>query len=166
MNIQEGVFLAICAITIGSALMAVVLKNVFYCALWLSLCLFGVAGIFVYLNSEFLAIIEVIVYIGAISVAIIFAIMLSETMYVTKEKRNPRKFFRSLAVGVALFIVMRRVLSRAFWASAPIEGDYSIGAIGRALLTNQVLAFEAVSIVLLIAIIGALTILEGRRTDS
>lgn len=161
--IQEVVFGLIVTVTLVSALMAVWHKNVFYNALWLSLCLFGVAGIFIYLNSEFLAVIEIIVYIGAISVAIIFAIMLSETMYVKSEKRNPLKVIRSVAAAAGLFIVLRRILSATTWASAPIEGDYSMKAVGHSLLTTQIVAFEAVSVVLLIAIIGALIILEKKK---
>src|SRR3989338_4453474 len=123
MTLPDIFFAAICMVMIVSALMAVSLKNVFYNALSLILCLFCVACVFIYLNSEFLAILEIIIYIGAI-----------------------------------LFFGIFKILKKSGWPLASIYGDYSMAAIGRSLLTTNVLPFEAVSLVLLVAIIGALVI--------
>src|SRR5438045_2091421 len=103
------------AITLLGAVLAVGLKNVFYNALSLILCLFGVATIFVYLNSEFLAIMEVIVYIGAISIAIIFAIMLSRPMLPTSEPRNFGKILRSGILGALLFAALVKMIRQTSW---------------------------------------------------
>ena len=154
--IQDIVFIGIVTITLAGAFMAVWLKNVFYNALSLILSLFGVACLFIYLNSEFLAIMEVIIYIGAIAVAIIFAIMLSKPSLLTEGKRSAAKVLRSLIIAGLLFFGLWLTLRRTTWPEAGVEGDYSIRAIGRALLTTNILPFEAVSLVLLVAIIGAL----------
>ena len=163
MMLQDVVFILIAFVTIAAALMAVWHRNVFYNAMSLILCLFGVACLFIYLNSEFLAILEVIIYIGAISVAIIFAIMLSETMYTKHETRSKAKLLRAVATGAALFLLLGRAFKNTTWKTASPEGDYSMREIGRMLLTNQLVAFEAVSLILLVAIIGALTILQLRK---
>src|SRR3989344_6272915 len=160
--IADLVFLVIVTLTLTAAFMAVWLKNVFYNALSLIVCLFGVACLFIYLNSEFLAIIEVIVYIGAISIAIIFAIMLSQPMFQKNESRNRGKVLRSLLIAGLLFAGITRTLRATQWPVASVEGDYSMKAMGRAFLTTSLLPFEAVSLVLLVAIVGALFILSGK----
>lgn len=163
--IQDAVFIGIAAITLIGAVLAVSLKNVFYNALALILCLFGVAATFIYLNAEFLAVMEVIIYIGAISIAIIFAIMLSQPMFQQSEKRSLPKLARSAAIAAALFAGLWMTLNSARWPQAGRgSDDYSMRAIGKMLLGPAVLPFEAVSIILLIAIIGALLLSssEGR----
>ena len=156
--ITEIVFAVLVAITLIGALLAVALKNVFYNALSLILCLFGVASLFIYLNSEFLAIMEVIVYIGAISIAIIFAIMLSRPMTQKDEPANFGKILRSSLLGILFFGVLANMISSTQWPVTSQEGDYSIKAVGRMLLSSQALPFEVISLILLIAIIGALVI--------
>lgn len=163
--IIDAVFFAIVIMTLTAAFMAVWLKNVFYNALSLIVCLFGVACLFIYLNSEFLAIIEVIVYIGAISIAIIFAIMLSQPMSQKNEPRNSTKTLKSLLIAGFLFAGIFRTLSATQWSAGSVDGDYSMKAIGRALLTTSLLPFEAVSLILLVAIVGALVISSGRNIE-
>ena len=156
MSPQDLIFLGVAGITLAGAGLAVTLKNVFYNALSLILCLFGVACLFIFLNSEFLAVIEVIIYIGAIAVAIIFAIMLSRPMLQKNTKQNLLKTLRSLGVSALLFAGLVRVIRSTPWPAPFTDGDYSLRAIGKNLLTVNVLAFEAASLVLLVAMIGAL----------
>src|SRR3989338_873178 len=163
MNIADTIFIILAVIVIVAAWLAVWLKNVFYNALALILCFFCVAGIFIYLNAEFLAIMEVIVYIGAISIAIIFAIMLSRPMFQKNEKRDPGKMLRSLAIAALLFFGLNKAIRLTQWPAASLEGDYSMQAIGRMLLKKSVLPFEVISLVLLIAIIGALVVSKTKH---
>lgn len=158
MTLQDAVFLGIVGITLLGGVLAVWLKNVFYNAMSLILCLFGVAGLFIYLNCEFLAVVEVIIYIGAISVAIIFAIMLSKPWSRQHNPRNIQKVIRSLLASSLLFVGLAQIIRRTPWPAANPEGDYSMGSIGKALVSAYALPFETVSLVLLIAIIGALLI--------
>jgi NADH-quinone oxidoreductase subunit J len=158
MSLQDIVFLGIAGITLLGAALAVWPKNVFYNAMALILCLFGVAGLFIYLNSEFLAVVEVIIYIGAISIAIIFAIMLSKPWTQQHGHRKGGKVLRSLLAAGALFFGLFQILRSSPWTQASSDGDYSMQAIGRSLLSVYALPFEAVSLILLIAIIGALVI--------
>ena len=164
--LADVVFILIVGMTLVGAVLAVGLKNVFHNALALIMCLFGVACLFIYLNSEFLAILEVIVYIGAITVAIIFAIMLSQPMLKKQEPRDIKKILKSLVISVLLFIGIIRILNATTWPAVSPEGDYSIRQIGKALLTTNVLPFEAVSLVLLIAIVGALLISSQKDASS
>ncbi len=164
MNLADFFFMAVAGITLLGAFFAVWHKSVFYNALSLILCLFGVAALFIFLNSEFLAVVEVIIYIGAISIAIIFAIMLSRPLFEKSEKPEPKKLLRSLVIAALLFTGLVRVIRLTQWplVTDPAQGDYSMRAVGKALLTTNLLPFEAVSLILLIAIVGALLISNTR----
>lgn len=161
--IQEAVFIAIAAITLIGAYLAVWLRNIFYNALGLILALAGVAGLFLYLNCDFLAVMQVIIYIGAISIAIIFAIMLSRPAFRQSEPRDTFKVIRSLAIAALAFGAVWGALRATTWSLADTSGDYSIRALGRGFLGEYALPFEVVSVVLLVAIIGAL-LLSGKET--
>jgi NADH-quinone oxidoreductase subunit J len=103
--------------------------------------------------------------VGAISIAIIFAIMLSQPMSPVHEKRAGGKVARAFAVALLLFVGLVKSLRHTAWPQNP-DGDFSVRAIGKNLLTNAVLPFEAVSLVLLIAIIGALVISNTKERSS
>lgn len=160
--IADALFLFFAGVTLVGALLAVTLPKVFYNALSLILCLAGVAAMFLFLDAEFLAVMEVIIYIGAIAIAILFAIMLSQPMQAAKEPRSRAKTIRAAVAAGLLFLGLSRAIGRAQWPIAVPDGDYSIGALGRALLSTNMVAFEAVSLVLLVAIIGAL-VLTGTK---
>ena len=162
MNLQDLVFVGIVGITLLGGVLAVWPKNVFYNAMALILCLFGVAGLFIYLNSEFLAVVEVILYIGAISVAIIFAIMLSKPWSQQTGHRNAQKVLRSLLAASLLFTGLVQIIQHTAWLNSAAQGDYSVRGIGKSLVSVYALPFEAVSLVLLVAIIGALVISNSK----
>jgi NADH-quinone oxidoreductase subunit J len=157
MSLADIVFLGLTAVTLFGAFLAVWLRNVFHNALGLILSLFGMAALFIYLDAEFLAVIQVIIYIGAISIAIIFAIMLSRPWSQKQAPRDTAKVSRALLAAALLFTGLLGLLRKTAWPSVE-SGDTSIRGIGRALLTVYALPFEAVSLVLLVAIIGALVI--------
>src|SRR5512139_3066092 len=77
MLMQQVIFIILAAVTLGAAIMTVTTPSMFRAALWLVLAFFGIAGIFILLHAEFLAVAQVLIYVGAISTLIIFAIMLS-----------------------------------------------------------------------------------------
>ncbi|MCG3175640.1 MAG: hypothetical protein MOGMAGMI_00573 [Candidatus Omnitrophica bacterium] len=162
MNLADSVFIGLAVVTVLGALGAVAFRALFYNALSLVLCLFGVAGLFIYLHAEFLAVMEVIIYIGAISVAIIFAIMLSRPMDKSDEPRSPSASLRGAVCAALVFAGLWRLLSGARWAQGSGQLP-DMRDIGKALLTTDVLPFEAVSLVLLVAIIGALVLSSPRE---
>lgn len=165
-NMADIAFLAFAAITVLGAFIAVWPHNVFHNALGLILSLLGVAALFIFLNCEFLAIVEIIIYIGAISVAIIFAIMLSQPWFGQKSKRDKLKVTRALLTATLLFLSLYQIVAVTNWPSTSPEGDYSVRLIGKALLTSHALPFEVVSLVLLVAIIGTLVVSGSRESGS
>ena len=165
--IGDAVFLLFVLITLVGAVMAVSLKNIFHNALSLALALVGTAGIFVFLHAEFLALMQVLIYAGAISIAIIFAIMLSPPLALVPEKRNRRKIFISTLAGTFVFCVLSYLMLKTPWPVSPDSdgGDYSIVHLGEMLLGRYAFAFELISVVLLAAILGALVIARGGEEE-
>ena len=173
------VFWVIAASSIIAALAVVLLKDLFRAALFLIVSFLGVAGMFVLLRAEFLAVVQVLVYVGAISVLIIFAILMTrdvEEGSPANKFRLPMAIFSALFAAVAIYVAVSTnwntlesaVASGAIAeeTTAKITEVYSntIPWIGRLLLRDFVLAFEVASVVLLAALIGALALIRERES--
>jgi len=160
-------FLIVVALTLVGALIAVGARNIFHNVLGLALSLIGVAGIFVYLNSPFVALMEILIYVGAICIAICFAIMLSQPLYI---KGAPRSLLKSLGALLGAGSVMAFLLlltKKTKWVSAAERStDWSITTLGHYLLTNYVLIFEVISLLLLVAMLGAIVTARNGRGSS
>ncbi|MBM4289000.1 MAG: NADH-quinone oxidoreductase subunit J [Deltaproteobacteria bacterium] len=150
-------FLLILTVTFGGALIAVAGRNIFHNVLGLALSLFGVAGLYLYLNSPFLAMMQILIYVGAICIAICFAIMLSEPLYLPRPPRKPAKLAAAgLGAGLVYFM-LSMLVKKTDWVAAPVRGtDWSIATIGHYLLTRYALIFELISLILLVAMLGAI----------
>jgi NADH-quinone oxidoreductase subunit J len=158
-GVPEAIFYILAAIIIGSAVMVVSMKNIFHSALFLVLCFFSVAGIYVLLSAEFLAAVQVLIYVGAITILMIFAIMLTARLYSAKIKQSNEQVVPGLLIVGALLVVTVITLSRTAWKLSTETPDMqSTVSIGNLLLTTYVLPFEVVSVVLLTALIGAIII--------
>jgi len=192
--ILPGVFAVFVAATVLGALIAVSSARVIRSVCGLALCSIGLAGLYYFLQSPFLALMQILIYVGAVCVTIIFAIMLAEpretarrrkrfnlflwTGYtlLTGRSRNgavARRLKRFLwtacapLVGVAIFTGLCRLgLEEKWTAPASRVSDGSVKAIGVSLLTTYSLPFELISLVLLVAILGALVIARGGRTQA
>jgi NADH-quinone oxidoreductase subunit J len=162
------VFLFFAAATVGGALIAVGALRIIRSVCGLALCCIGLAGLFFFLNSPFLALMEVLIYVGAVCVTIIFAIMLAEPDDATPEReKKPYPILgliASFVVAACIFFGIAKLSVNHVWPE--LHGrvnDGSVKAIGISLLTTYSLAFELISLVLLVAILGALAIAHGGR---
>lgn len=158
-NTRIAVFYILSGLIVGSAFMVVTLKNIFHSLLFLILCFFSIAGIYILLSAEFVAAVQVLIYVGAVTVLLIFAIMLTAQLYSPSIRQSNEQVIPGLLVVGALLVVTLSVLSRTSWriSTQGIEGQSTV-SIGKALLTTYVLPFEVVSLVLLAALIGAIII--------
>lgn len=179
-------FWSISAVMVGSALGVVLVKDIFRAALLLVLSFLAVAGLFVLLNAEFLAVVQVLIYVGAISILIIFAIMLTRNV----QEGNPSNGFdhpaRILATLVLVAIVFVAVSTDwNTWDSLGLNvlpGDpaenlssteqgvrdvfgNTTPVIASLLLREFVLPFEVASVVLLAAVIGALALVRESENE-
>lgn len=169
MSPLQVIFILVSAMTLGAALMVVVTRNMVRAALWLVLALFGVAILFALLEAGFFAVAQVIIYIGAIAILMIFAIMLTRRIArdVGPQINStwPIAAVISLVVfGLIVFLV--RGWDKTAIAPPPLpEGFAPLNDLGVALVSaNQYLIpFEVASILLLAALIGAIVIAWDKK---
>lgn len=157
-------FYILAGIAIISALMVVSVKNLVHAVLSLALMLLSVAGLYLLLNAEFLALVQVLIYIGAIVVLFIFLIMLTARISDSQLKQTNHQRAISFIASGMLLVLLIVVLTKTTWQlTSQIEADNTIPRIGELLLTTYVLPFELVSVLLLGALIGAIVI--ARREE-
>lgn len=150
-------FLFVLALVFGGALLAVLPKNIIHNVFGLATCLVGVAGLFIFLGSEFLAMMEILIYIGAICIAIVFAIMLSQPMHRKIPRRQRPKVWLAMSVSLAVLVTFAMIVTRTDWEAAVVRGgDWTVRRLGELLMTRYELLFELISLVLLVAILGAI----------
>ncbi|WP_322801168.1 NADH-quinone oxidoreductase subunit J [Thermoflexus sp.] len=166
MTLIQAVFALFAILTLGAGLLTVLSRHLFHAVLYLILSLVGVAGLFVLLEAEFLAGVQVLIYIGAISILIIFAVMLTRGMV-----RNPGPPLNNQSLAAAViaglfFVLLAPVIAGFPWPQTiqGIPAD-TIEALGRSLVDpNQfALPFELASVMILAALIGAIFIARERR---
>jgi NADH-quinone oxidoreductase subunit J len=153
----------VAGLALGGGLLAVSVRNILHAIFGLAIAIFGIAILFVYLGSPFLAAMQVLIYIGGISVAMVFAVMFSYEAQFRPERAG--RFTGALVPSLAFLAFVWTTL-RSLPATAPAPGrDWTLHTVGRLLLTDYAPIFEALSIVLLLAIIGAILI-ATRSADS
>ena len=145
-----------------SALWVVTLPNMFRAALSLGLVLLGVAAAFVALQADFLAFVQILVYVGAILTLVIFAIMLTSRRQTLSGAPKSRQPVPAAAVSLGLFVALCSTTS-SLAAGAPRAAAVPLAELGRGLVTALVLPFEVVSLVLVAAIVGAVAIAAPRE---
>ena len=188
-------FGAMATVTIGGAAGVIAARNVFVAALWLVLSFLGVAGLYALLGADFLAATQVLIYVGAISVLILFAIMLTHNV-MQQERANNRQAYLAFLIASSIVTSLGMLAYRADWpltwgdgapaaaavahdaadaggataavsdtvaastvdAESDVKQDDNIVRLGQALMSEHLLAFEVISLVLLVALIGAIVI--------
>lgn len=169
MTPMQIIFILVAAATLGAALMTVTVRNMIHAALWLVVSLFGIAIVYVLLNAGFLAVAQVVIYIGAIAILVIFAIMLTRKMAadVGPQTNSNWGWGAALAAGLfaALFWIFRSWPGINTAAQPLPEGRDYVLQLGEALLApNQyLLVFEVASVLLLAALIGSIMIARVRK---
>ncbi len=164
MSVMQVVFLVLAVAAVGSAVGVVTSRNIFYSALLLIACLFTVAGFYVLLEATFLAAVQVLIYVGAIAVLIIFGVMLTERMMSESKRAWNEQWWVALLVVIALVAVMLYVVITSNWQiSDEIPPTDAVVALGQTLLSTYVLPFEVASVILLMALIGAIIIAREEK---
>ncbi|WP_406319155.1 NADH-quinone oxidoreductase subunit J [Streptosporangium sp. NBC_01639] len=161
---QEIVFLLLGAVAVGSALLVVTTKQLVHAALWLVVCFGALAGGYLVLTAEFVAWVQVLIYVGAIVVLLLFGIMLTRAPIGATADLDSRNRPAATLVAIATAVVLVTVVVDGFrTAYTPLEpGSGSAKELGSSIFRNWVLPFEALSVLLLAALIGAIVL---SRTD-
>ncbi|MHC3126523.1 NADH:ubiquinone oxidoreductase subunit J [Brevundimonas sp. GN22] len=170
--LQGLAFYLLATIAVVSSLLVVTARNPVHSVLWLILTFFSAAGLFVLLGAEFLAMLLVVVYVGAVAVLFLFVVMMLDVDFVRLREGYAR--YLPLAGIVAAILLAEMVMvslsvvqgGAAKDAVAPVlmaEGVTNTETIGRVLYTDYVYLFQAAGIVLLIAMIGAIVLTLRKR---
>jgi NADH-quinone oxidoreductase subunit J len=169
MGITTILFWFLSALAIGGALMVVTSKNPVHSILYLIITFFAISGHYVLLNAQFLAIVNIIVYAGAIMVLFLFVVML---MNLNAETEPPQKkrylYFAGLIAGGSLLLVLVAALKTSSTSTQLIQmkvGDVGlINNLGKVLFTEYVFPFEISSVLFLSAMIGAVVLSKKENT--
>lgn len=166
MVISQIIFYMLAAFTLLSALFVVFSKNPIYSVLWLILCFFSIAGHFVMLNAQFLAVVHIIVYSGAIMVLFLFTVMLLNLNSETEPHKPILLKFAAVLSGGALFLIIiaavRSTMTAPYVAPQLSEVGY-VKNIGMKLYRDYTLPFEVASILFLSAMIGSVVLAKKER---
>lgn len=168
--VVQIVFGVIALFILVAAVMVVSVRNVIHSALWLIACFFGVGALYMLLQAEFLAVVQVLVYVGAVSVLILFAIMLTRQISGEGVRQLTTRWPIVLAISVLLFAtVMAPTLINQQWnvppapplgTPEPIAGPAELG---RGFVNEFLLQFQVVGVLLTVALIGAIVIAFEER---
>ena len=148
-------------LVLGGALGVVITRNVAHAALYLLMSLASVAGVFILLVSEFLALVQILIYGGAITIVLLFALMLTRAEEFSNVRDNPQWAVAGIA-AISIFGVLSSVIFNNKLDAQELVGP-GLEELGAELFTNWVVPFEIASLVLLIALIGA--IILARASD-
>ncbi len=156
MSIYDFIFYLFAGVTIISAIMVVSAKNIVHSAFYLLFTFFGVAGLYVLLGADFIAIAQIMVYVGGILILLLFGVMLTNKITSVEIKSGSTQVIPAvIGVGI-LWGTITSVFMHTEWktelTSLPQTTTYEIGKI---LITDYVLIFELLGILLLIALVGA-----------
>jgi NADH-quinone oxidoreductase subunit J len=149
-------FWSLAVVLVGSALAVVLSKNLFHSVLWLALALTGTAGVFLLLDAEFLAAVQLLLYAGGIVTIVVFAIVVTERLVGERISQTSRRITAGAVISLALIALIVNAITRQPLATVrePLPSDLT-RTIGESILTRFVLPFELLGVLMLAAMLGA-----------
>ena len=157
MTLETIAFAVLAIMIVGSALAVVLTRNLFHAVLWLALALTGTAGIFLMLDAEFLAAVQLLLYAGGIVTVVVFAIVVTERLVGERISQTSRRIGAGAIVCAALLMLLVSAIARQPLATArPAMPDDLTQEIGETVLTRFVLPFELLAVLMLVALLGAI----------
>jgi NADH-quinone oxidoreductase subunit J len=169
MTAEQIIFLVVAFFTLGSGVMVVTTRHLIHAALWLIAALFGVAIIFTLLDAGFLAVVQVVVYIGAIAILFIFAVMLTRRELRDEGPQMNRNWWFGAVISVfacvGLYFLLQGWNGLSKTAADIPSGFDSVSELGNALVSPEayVLPFEVASVLLVAALVGAVYVAFNRK---
>lgn len=159
MDIPTAIFALIAAVTVGSAMMVAFSRNIIYSAFSLLGTFAGVAGLYIFLGADFVAAVQLLIYVGGILVLILFAVMLTHRITdVEITNRAAGRIPALIVIAVFIFLLVQAVRETPWVKAKQIVYAATTGTIGNLFLDSYLLPFELASLVLLAAMIGAVVI--------
>jgi NADH:ubiquinone oxidoreductase subunit 6 (subunit J) len=156
-TLSDLAFWVLSVLLVGSALAVVLSKNLFHAVLWLALALTGTAGIFLLLNAEFLAAVQLLLYAGGIVTIVVFAIVVTERLIGERLSQTNRGVVSGALVSGGLLAIILSILTQRQLPMTPLpqRSDLTL-LLGQQVLTTFVLPFELLALLMLAAMLGAI----------
>jgi NADH-quinone oxidoreductase subunit J len=158
MSVEQVVFYIVAAVAVLAGLGVVLSRDIVHSALFLVLALLMTAGVFVLLASEFLALVQILVYGGGITILVIFALMITQLRSARQALDGPQKPFAAVAGLILVGVFSYMALDTEWIGETDQVTAISTEAISRALFSDFLIPFEIVGFVLLVALIGAVVL--------
>lgn len=166
MGIDLLIFWLLAGVIVTSAGVAVFAKNIVNAAYALFFSFLGVAGLYALLQADFLAITQVVIYVGGILVLLLFGILLTNRAEEDSVQRDVRRTLLGIGIGVGVFAVLLAILGTTAWPGrTPMNLNATTGPLGVLLLQKYVIAFEFSSLTLLAALLGASYLVRRKDRD-
>jgi len=165
MSYEEVIFYFVAALTVLGGLGVVLARNVVHSALFLILALLAVAAVFILLSAEFLAIVQILIYGGAVTILILFAMMLTRVRDMPQALDGPQRPFAALAAAAFLGLSVLAVVSAEWPGETEKITVIDFSDLGDKLFRNWAVPFEVASLVLLVALIGAIILARGEEGE-
>ena len=165
MSYEEIIFYFVAAVTVLGALGVVLTRNVVHSALFLILALLAVAGVFILLSAEFLAIVQILIYGGAVTILILFVMMLTRVRDMPQAMDGPQRPFAALAAGAFLALSVLAAVSSDWPGETERITVVPFREMGEALFRDWAVPFEVASLVLLVALIGAIILARSEEGE-
>lgn len=163
---KVAAFYLLAATVLGSALLVVCMRNIVHAVLFLAVCFIAMAGIFLTLDADFLAAVQVLVYAGAVCIMVVFGIMLIQRE--DMQYSNPFNHQIAIGAGLAALVVtwLGYYAAKTSWGTTfvPVPAD-TVGNIANIMLNKYVIPFEVAAILLTVALVGAILLAREVKTD-
>lgn len=163
-TIATAAFYAVLCGLLLTAALTVMVRNLFHSAIALAFTLLGVAIVYFLLRADFLGGVQILLYVGAIMTLIIFAIMLTAKIADPSVPQSNRQRISAFILIGLLAVLMIKVIAQTPWNTTDAVQSVDAVVLGKALMTSFVFSFELISVVLLIALIGAIVISRGDQS--
>jgi len=164
-TLAAAALVSLTILVLAGAIWVVTLANLFRAALSLGIVLLGVAGLFLVLEAEFLAFVQILVYVGAVLTLVVFAIMLTARLHVSPSGPPRRQPVAAAVASLGLFVVLAVTTQSVVWPPLAAAEAVTLPALGQHLITTLVLPFELISLVFVAAIVGAITLASPRPLE-
>lgn len=165
MTYEELIFYFVAAFTVLGAIGVVASRNVVHSALFLIVSLISVAGVFVLLASEFLAVVQILVYGGAVTILILFAMMLTRVRDLPAQMTGKQAPIAALVSGAFMVTSIVAITTTKFPGESEKINVIDVNTIGDKLFTTYAAPFEIASLVLMVALIGAIILARGEEGE-
>lgn len=167
MTVADFVFYLFALVTVAAGLMVTVARNPVHSVLWLILAFLSSAGLFVLLGAEFVAMLLMIVYVGAVAVLFLFVVMMLDIDFAALKGEMARYMPLALLIGVVL--IMQLAIGLGAWGevqrSTALDGVENARALGLLIYDRYIYLFQAAGMILLVAMIGAILLTLRHRKD-